>query len=92
MKCALPGMYGRKAPIDYAALSKSYLDITKESLLSEPEDDFHKALEEYKKTLENALESMDLAYNVDENKKYNYEKELEVLKRELIQKDKEENE
>ena len=49
MKCALPGMYGRKVPIDYAALSKSYLDITKEYPLSKPEDDFHNVIKELEK-------------------------------------------
>lgn len=90
MKCALPGMYGRKIPIVSDALCRSYTPITKEFLMDDPYDDFHKVIEEYKKMLENVLENMDLDSDINKIKKHNYEKELEALKQYLIQKDKEE--
>lgn len=91
MKCALPGMYGRKAPIVSDALCRSYTPITKEFLMDDLYDDFHKAIEEYKKMLENVLENMDLDSDINKIKKHNYEKELEALKQYLLQKDKEEH-
>ena len=87
MKCALPGMYGRKVPIDYAALSKSYLDITKESLLSEPEDDFYIFIKELEKNRKDYIGSLTY-YGRGSGKS---EKSFEELKREILQKDKEEN-
>ena len=89
MKCALPGMYGRKIPIDYAALSKSYLDITKESLLSEPEDDFYNFIKELEKNRKDYIGSLTYYYGRGSGKS---EKSFEELKRELLQKDKEANE
>lgn len=84
-------MYGRKVPIFSDALYDSYIPITKESLLSDPEDDFHKVVEAHKMSLENTIEQMRADNNVDEIKKHNYEIELEALKRDLLQKDKEAN-
>ena len=89
MKCALPGMYGRKVPIDYAALSKSYLDITKEYPLSKPEDDFHNVIKELEKNHKDLMGFLTYYYGRKSGKS---EKSFEELKREILQKDKEVNE
>lgn len=97
MKCALPGMYGRVIPIKSDVLLQTYLDsnFEKESIISDSRIDFDEAIKQYEKRLENFIKDLDqktYCSDVDKNKMFNCEKELETLKRKLLKQDKEENE
>lgn len=88
MKCALPGMYGRIIPIKSDILFQTYVDsnFEKESIISDSGISFDEAIKQHEKRLE------DFIKDIDKNKMFNREKELEALKRDLLKKDKEEGE
>jgi hypothetical protein len=91
MKCALPGMYGRKAVMESSFIQDSYLDamrVDMDPVYNTNQEEVVKNYEEYISKIMNSKE--DSIY--DEVDKNNAQKELEALKRDLIQKDKEENE
>ena len=96
MKCALPGMYGRVIPIKSDILFQTYVDsnFEKELIISDSRIDFDEAIKQYEKRLEDYIKDLDqksYCSDVDKIKMSNYEKELEALKRDLLKKDKEEN-
>lgn len=96
MKCALPGMYGRVIPIKSDILLQTYVDsnFEKESIISDSRIDFDEAIKQYEKQLEDRIKDLDqkpYCSDSDKNKMFNYEKKIEALKRDLLKKDKEEN-
>lgn len=94
MKCALPGMYGRKVPIESSVILDSYYktDIDGEKILAEDIcSSYDEVIEEHKKTNKSAI-NYSSAYFYYGRSSGKYRKSFEELKRELLQKDKEENE
>ena len=88
MKCALPGMYGKKVVMESSFIQDSYLDAMRVDIdptINNNREGVVKNYEEYLSKIMNSKE--DSIHNeVDKN---NAQKELEALKRDLIQKDKE---
>lgn len=89
MKCALPGMYGRKVPIESSFIHDSYLDAMKVDMDPAYNCNREEAVKKYEEYISKIISSKEdsVYYEVDKN---NAQKELEALKRDLIQKDKEE--
>jgi len=84
-------MYGRKVPIESSFIHDSYLDamrVDMDPVYNTNQEEVVKNYEEYISKIISSKEDS-VYYEVDKN---NAQKELETLKRDLIQKDKEENE
>lgn len=89
MKCALPGMYGRKVVIESSFIRDSYLDSIGVDMDTThiSQEEIVKQYEKYLLMIINSKE--DSIYDkVDKN---NAQKELEALKRYLLKKDEDEN-
>lgn len=89
MKCALPGMYDRKVPIESSFIQDSYLDAMRVDMDPAYNTNQEEAVKNYEEYLSKIINSKeDSIY--DEANKNNAQNKLEALKRDLIQKDKEE--
>ena len=93
MKCALPGRYGRKIPIESSSILDSYYenDVDGKKHLSEDVglsfDDIHNRFE---MMVDKYIKSIEEDSHVGDLKKNKLD-ELKLIQQELFQKDKEEN-
>lgn len=93
MKCALPGRYGKKNPIESSAILDSYYDtdIDGEKILSEDVGlSFEEAVDQFETMIDKYIKSIEEDSYVSDLKK-NKLNELKIIQQELLQKDKEEN-
>ena len=91
MKCALPGMYGRKVIVESSFIHDSYLDAMRVDMDPAYNCNREEAVKKYEEYISKIISSKEdsVYYEVDKN---NAQNELEALKRDLLQKDKEKNE
>ena len=92
MKCALPGRYGKKNPIESSAILDSYYDtdIDGEKILSEDIGlNFEEAINRFEEMRDEFIKSIEEDSHISDLKK-NKLNELKLIQQELLQKDKEE--
>lgn len=94
MKCALPGMYGRKVPIESSTIRDNFIDKkvfndVNHNLTSE---EIAKELQEHWKQICEDREKLYISYGCGGGKKQFQEQKLKEYMEQLLQKDKERNE
>ena len=94
MKCAIPGMYGRKVPIESSTIRDDFIDqnvLNKDANNSTPEE-IAKELQEYWYQICEDREKLYISYGRGYGKKQFQEQKLKEYMEQLLQKDKEEHE
>ena len=94
MKCALPGRYGKKNPIESSAILDSYYDtdIDEEKILSEDIGlSFEEVVNQFEKTRDKFIELLEKYKGRERELEIKSINDFEKLKMELLQKDKEEH-
>ena len=93
MKCAMPGMYRRKVPIESSTIRDDFID---QNTLKEGNNDLTpekiaKELQEYWDQIREDREKLYILYGRSSGKTRFQEQKLKEYMEQLIQKDKEEN-
>ena len=97
MKCATPGMYGRKVPIESSTIRDDFIDQmisqrTKEAIDKITNEEINNQWKEYREQLLNDIqEKMYISYGRGSGKTQLQEQKFKEYMEQLIQKDKEEH-
>ena len=93
MKCATPGMYGRKVPIESSTIRDDFIDqmIPEDSVEAWTPKKIRKELQEYWDQICEDREKLYILYGRGSGKTQFQEQKLKEYMEQLIQKDKEEN-
>lgn len=94
MKCAMPGMYGRKIPIESSTIRDDFIDqnTLKEGNNNLTPEEIAKELQEHWDQICEDREKLYISYGRGYGKKQFQEQKLKEYMERLIQKDKEEHE
>jgi hypothetical protein len=93
MKCATPGKYGRKVPIESSTIKDSFIDqnTLKEGNNNLTPEEIAKELQEHWKQICEDREKLYILYGRGSGKTRLQEQKLKEYMEQLLQKDKEEN-
>lgn len=93
MKCAIPGMYGRKVPIESSTIKDSFIDqnVLKYGDNDLTSEEIAKELQEHWKQICEDREKLYILYGRGSGKTQLQEQKLKEYMEQLIQKDKEEH-
>lgn len=93
MKCAIPGMYGRKVPIESSTIRDDFIDqnTLKEGDNNLTPEEIAKELQEHWKQICEDREKLYISYGRGSGKTQFQEQKLKEYMEQLIQKDKEEH-
>lgn len=94
MKCAIPGMYGRKVPIESSTIRDDFIDqnITNEDANNLTPEEIAKELQEHLDQICEDREKLYISYGRGSGKTQFQEQKLKEYMEQLLQKDKEEHE
>ena len=94
MKCATPGMYGRKVPIESSTIRDDFIDqnTLKEGNNNLTPEEIAKELQEHWDQICEDREKLYISYRRGSGKTQFQEQKLKEYMEQLIQKDKKENE
>ena len=93
MKCATPGMYGRKVPIESSTIRDDFIDqnVLKEVNNKLNPEEIAKELQEHWDQIYEDREKLYISYGRGSGKTQFQEQKLKEYMKQLIQKDKEEH-
>ena len=94
MKCATPGMYGRKVPIESSTIRDDFIDqnVLKEGANNLTPEEIAKDLQEHCDQICKDREKLYILYGRGSGKTQFQEQKLKEYMEQLLQKDKEEHE